>query len=298
MPTAGVMVDEVLGLLQAWASDESQSATLAGSMASGDLTGSNTGSGLATGMTVGINEIDRELIYVDSISGTNFTMPAWGRGYKSTTAVSHAAGARIISQPTFPRQKIFDYINETINRVFPDVYAVGSVELTTTFPKLTYSVPLAQWILNVKWLVPDGRSYWQAVLRWRVSPGGGTMFGDSGITVDVAEQIMPGRPIQFLYATQATALVNESDDFVTTTGLHSGMRDVIVLGAAAKAVAALELSRLQVTTVEQQNRSQQVAPSAALSAAKYLSSEYQTRLMEERQTLQRLYPPRVTREWI
>lgn len=304
MPTAGAMVDEMLGMLQSWSQDADQVTTLAASLGASDVAGQVTTSrGVATGLSPGQIEIDRELMYVDSVTpGTpnaSFTITPWGRGYRSTTATTHASGAKVTSQPTFPRQKLLDQMNQTINRVFPDIFATGSVELTTTVPQITYALPAdAQWVLGIKWLVPDARNYWKSVLRWRVSPGGGTLQGDTGITVDVADMMMPGQPIQFLYAYAPTPMVNESDDFVTTTGMGASLVDVIELGAAAKAVSALELSRLQTSSIEQQNRSQLVAPSAALTSSRFLDQEYQTRLMEERQALQRLYPPRVTREWI
>lgn len=298
--TAGSMIDETLGLLESWSLNEQQSATLAAPIVAGDVTGAITGArGIATGMTAGVIEIDRELIYADTVSDTGFTVPAWGRGYKSTTAASHAAGARIISQPTFPRQKIFDYLNQSISRVFPELYAVKSHETTTTFPVRTYNMPAdCMRILKIKWLVPDGRSYWQDVRRWRLSAGGGTQFGDMGISVDIAEEIQSGRPIQFLYAAQPSPLVNDTDVFGTTTGLGTGLVDVIEIGAAATAAQALEMARLQAGSIEQQARSSSSSPGEGMSAAQYLDKRFLQRVAEERQTLQVLYPPRITRGWM
>lgn len=298
--TAGSMIDETLGLLESWSLNEQQSATLAAPITSGDVTGTITGArGIATGMTAGVIEIDRELIYADTVSDTGFTVPPWGRGYKSTTAASHAANARIVSQPTFPRQKIFDYLNQSISRVFPELYAVKSYETTTSFPVRTYNMPAdCMRILKIKWQVPDGRLYWQDVRRWRLSPGGGTHFGDMGISVDIAEQIQSGRPIQFLYAAQPAPLVNDSDIFSTTTGLSTGLVDVIELGAAATAAQALEMARLQAGSIEQQARSGSSSPGEGMSAAQYLDKRFLQRVAEERQTLQVLYPPRITREWV
>lgn len=300
MPTCGQVIDETLALLQSWSLDQSQSTTLTSALTSSALTFPyDTAANIATGISAGMVEIDHELIYVENVDGTNATVPAWGRGYRSTTATSHSSGARVISQPTFPRQKTLDGINQMFERIFPRIFAVRSFETTTTQPIITYDLPDdAQWLLKARWQVPDGRLYWEDVRRWRVSSGGGTQFGDTGITVDVADYMQPGRPIQFLYAAKPTPLVNETDDFVTVTGLNAGLVDVVELGAATQLVTALELSRLQVSSIEQQNRSQLVAPSAALTSSRYLDTRFQERLEEERKALQRLYPPRITREWM
>lgn len=299
MITAGQMVDDVLGELAGWTLDEEQSTTLAADIGSTDLTFTVTANhGIALGVSPGILEIDSELFYCSNVTGNTVTIEPWGRGHKSTVATSHAAGARVVSQPTFPRAKVLDAMNQILNRIYPDVYAVKSIESTTTFPQITYPLPSdAEWLLNARWQVPDGRRYWETVDRWRMSPGGGTQFGDQGRTVDIADSMIPGRPLQILYAARPGALVSESDSFETVTGLDIAIRDVVTLGAATQMLPQLELSRLQMSSVEQQNRAQLVAPSAALTATNALERRFEQRLAEERRSLQRLYPPRVTGVW-
>ena len=296
--TAGLMIDEVIGTLQSWALDEEQSTTLAGDITDTDLTFNVTEArGTATVVSAGILEIEQELLFASHIDGTQVTVPPWGRGYKNTTPAAHSGGARIVSQPTFPRSKVLDAMNQVLERVFPQVFAVKSYETTATFPVRTYDIPDdAQFVVDAKWQVPDGSKGWMKIRQWRVSAGGGTQFGDglNGITVDVGEYIMPGRPIQFLYAAKPTPMPSESDVFSAVTGLDPGVRDVVTMGAAVALVMSQELSRLQVASVEQQNRSQLVAPSAALTSSRFLEQRFQTRLLEERKALQRRYPPRIS----
>lgn len=301
MPTLAKMIDETKGLLQSWASDEEQSTTLAGNIALGDLSFSVTNSsGVATGVSPGILEIDRELLYCDTagVDGSA-TVTAWGRGYLSTVAAAHLAGARVISQPSFPRAKVADAINQALFRVYPKVFAVKSFETTTTMPVITYDVPdNCQRVLSARWQRADGRRYWQDVDMIRQpQPGGGTQFGDSGVTVDIGDRMPSGRPLQIVYAAKPVALVNETDDFETVTGLDISIEDVVTTGAAVQMLIALELSRLQTSSVEQQNRSALVAPSAALIASGKLEQKFQIRLEEERKALQELYPPRIMRRW-
>jgi hypothetical protein len=292
--TTSKMIAATRGLLQSWSLDEEQSTTLAADMGVDDLSFTvTTARGIATGVSPGIIEVDEELMYCDSVSSTGGTITAWGRGHLSTVPAVHLAGTRLISQPTFPRAKILDEMNQAMARIFPDVFAVKVFNTTTTLPQITYDLPDdAEWVLAGKWQRPDGRLYWQSLQRMRMSP-----LGSDGVTVDVADRVLPGRPIQFIYAAKPSPLVNQSDDFETTTGLDIGIQDVVTLGAASALTVSQELSRLQMSSVEQQNRAQLVAPSAALTSSRYLGQLFQQRLDEERRSLQRLYPPRVNRSW-
>lgn len=303
MPTAGSMIDETIGLLQSWSLDSEQVTGLSASMLSTDLTFTVTAArGIATGVSPGIVEIDQELLYCDSVSNAGaVTVTSWGRGYKSTVPAAHAAGVKVTSQPTFPRYWVMQTLNETLQRIFPTVVAVKQLETTTTYPVSTYSLPaIAQDVLDARWQVPDGTQRWEGIKGWRMSSGGGTLTGDTNVSVDLPRRarIIPGRPIQFIYSTKPQLFVAETDDFVTQTGLNIALRDVVCLGAAAALTTSQELSRLQVSSIEQQNRSALVGPSAALTSSNFLEKRFTDRLAEERKAQQQLYPLRMSRSWI
>jgi hypothetical protein len=302
MSTVSKLIDETKGLLQSFSLDEEQATTLTADITSPTAQGFTIGQirGVATGASPGILEIGSELLFADSVGQDgSVTVPPWGRGYLNTTATTHTAGARVVSQPSFPRAKVLDALNSVLERIFPDLFAIRQVELTVTLPVITYALPAdAQSVLTAKWQVPDGRQYWQTVKHWRVSPGGGTIFGDQGVTVDIGDYMTPGRPLQIIYAAKPGQLVAETDDFTTVTGLTASIEDVVTLGAASLLTVSQELSRLQMSSVEQQNRAQLVAPSAALTSSRFLEQRYQQRLLEERKALQRLYPPRITGGWL
>lgn len=297
--TAGQMIDEIRRLLRF--GNQEQVTTLTQTMGSADASFSvPPARGIATGISAGLVEIDSELLFVEKV-GTDgvATVTPWGRGYESTTAAAHFAGARVVSQPAFPRAKVLDTVNDVLGRIYPSVFAVKQVETTTTYPRITYALPSdAERVLSAKWLVPGGDEYWRDVRRMRMSPGLGTQFGDAGRTVDVADAMMPGRPLQILYAARPAPLAAETDVFETVTGLASSIKDVVTIGAAAGALTiSQELSRLQTSSIEQQNRSQLVAPSAALTSSRFLDQRFQERLAEEHRSLLELFPPRITRSW-
>jgi hypothetical protein len=295
--TAGDLVEETLGLLESYSLDEEQSATLSADIGSADLTFTvNDARGIATGLSPGIVEIDSELFYVSSVDDTTATVEPWGRGYKKSTAAAHTAGSRVVSQPLFPRHLVLTALNETLNRVFPDVFAVKQTDKTVTVPVITYDMPDdTQWILEAAWQVPNGMQYWKSCKRVRLSPTSG-ISGLGDITADVADCMYPGAPLRFIYAASPVEFTSEADDW-SVCGLHDGMKDVIKYGAAVSPTISSELSRLQMATVEQQDRAKVVSESAALTTSRLLDQMFQQRLMEERKTLQRLYPPRVSGSW-
>jgi hypothetical protein len=297
--TVGKLIDKVLGELESWSLDEEQSTTLAAPLDATSLTLTvTTARGIATGITPGILEIDSEMLYADGVDGTNVSVVPWGRGYKSTTAASHAIGARVISQPTFPRAKVLDEMNDVLQRIFPKVWAVKALETTTTYPALSYDLPAdAQKVLTARWQLPDGRQYWRTVRRVRMQPGIGSTDDTDNPTAEIADAMIPGRPLEILYTAKPTQMTSEDAEFTTATGLPRGLEDVVVLGAAASMTTSQELSRLQTSSIEQQNRSQLVAPSAALTSSRYLEQRFQQRLAEERRSLQEKFPPRITGTW-
>lgn len=301
MPNAGDLVNEVLGMLQGYSADSDQVTTLKNTIGAGDTSFQVTivRSG-AMGLSPGVVEIDSELLYISAVgSDGTATVEPWGRGYDGTTAAAHAAGARVTSFPTYPRAKILDAINESVARTFPQLFVPAVYATTTTYPKNTYDLPdTAEWVIEARWLPPNGIGRWETIRRHRISQTLG-QAPDLGVTVDVGDSVIPGQPIEFTYAKRPALFTAESQDFVTTTGLAISARDLIVYGAAGgNPVVSQELSRLQTSSIEQQNRAGLVGPSAALTSSRYLEAKYQLRLKEETAALRRRYPVRLGRAWV
>lgn len=298
-PTAGDLVNEVLGLLQGYSADSDQVTTLKNSIGATDNSFQVTivRSG-AMGLSPGVVEIDSELLYVSAVgSDGTATVEPWGRGFNSSTPAAHSAGSKVTSFPTYPRVKVLDALNEAVSRVFPSLFVPAVYATTTTYPQVTYDLPdVAEWLVEARWLPPNGVGIWETIQRARVGQSKG-QTPDDGTTVDVGDRIIPGQPIEFTYAKRPTSFTAESDLF-TATGLPASARDLIVIGAAAGTlVASQELSRLQTSSIEQQNRAGLVGPDSALTSSRYLEAKYQLRLKEESAALRRRYPVRLGRAW-
>ena len=91
----------------------------------------------------GIIEIDDEMMWVDSYDrqANTLTIAPFGRGYNSTTAAAHSVNTKVIITPTYPRVAIKRAINDTVQAVYPKVFAVGSTPVSFLASRTTYPVP-------------------------------------------------------------------------------------------------------------------------------------------------------------
>jgi hypothetical protein len=252
--------------------------------------------GQAVGISPGAVEIDTEQLYVktvDQSTGVATLAAGFGRGFNGTTAVAHAAGAEVVSRPRFPRINIFNNINAAIGGLFPDLFAVQTAALTITYPSNTYTLPgpaRAQTILDIQWQHPLGD--WLPIFSYDIDKFDGTLRLGS-----LLSPITIGRPLRVIYTIEPSPFAASTDDFVAVTGLPASCADVVEFAVLAKMVAGLDISRAQLTSIEQSDRSRVVPPNAGITVGKYLMAEYQDRLRNEADSLRRQYPPRLRRKY-
>jgi hypothetical protein len=105
---------------------------------------------------------------------------------------------------------------------------------------------------------------------------------------------MIGRPLRIIYAVEPTQFTSEADNF-TVTGLPASCSDILTLGVVARMLPGLDISRAQLNSVEQSDRSRVVPPYAGVNAAKFVEAKYQMRLDNEKTNLRRLLKPRIVK---
>jgi len=292
MPTCGDLISECSAQLHGWGSTSDRVTPLTANILSTDTSFTvDFAFGQSVGITPGVIEIDAELLYVTSVdaaTGICQVANGFGRGYSSSKAIAHTAGAKVISRPKFPRIWLFKQINEIVGGVFPDIFQVNRATLTSTFPINSYVLPggiTPQVILDLQWQDPIGN--WQHPRSYDLDAYNGTLR--------LGYDAMIGRPVRVVYSSEPEPFTNEADDFVDTTGLPASCADVLTLGVVAKQVPALDISRAQNTSVEQSDRSRTVPPNQGVNIAKYLMAEYKDRLKNESAALRRQYGPRLVR---
>ena len=294
--TFAQMVDEVRSNLSGYTLRQDRISNLAnvGGISATDLA---IKIGSSDNLAKGIVEIDDELIWINSFDTTNLQLNAiagFGRGYGGTTPAPHAQNAMVTMTPTFPRVNVKKAINDTINSLYPKLFAVNKVTFTFNAAQVAYPLPDdARDILYVSWQTVGPSKEWLPVNRWRIDRMANVAAFNTTKTVNIYEKIMPGRTVQVYYSTIPNDLSNNTDDFATVTGLPETSRDVVTLGAAYRLLSYLDTGRINLSSAEADINDNKLPSTAGASASKYVFALYQNRLTEESNKLQDRFPIRV-----
>jgi hypothetical protein len=296
MATLKDMVDEVRSNLAGYTMRQDRITYLANSGGI-NTTATSITIGSSSNLAKGVIEIDEELLWIDSFDKTSSTLnviPGFGRGYSNTSPAPHAQYAQITLSPTFPRVNIKKAINDTINAVYPKIWAINS----TTFPfnpaQVAYPIPDdAQEILAVSWQTVGPSKEWLPVKRWREDKMANIGAFNTNKTISIYENITAGRTVQVWYSAQPNTLDSSTEDFADVTGLPESSRDVITLGAAYRLLSYLDAGRINLTSAESDSADSKLPSSAGVSASKYLFALYNQRLQDESMKLQNKYPTKI-----
>lgn len=294
------LIDDTQLNIQGFTYRQDRATYLTAACTSGDLV-------LSVGSTdnigKGIIEIDSEMMWVDAYDrqANTITIAPFGRGYNSSVAASHSANTKVIITPTYPRVAVAQALNDTLNAVYPKVFATGSKDLTFLASRTTYQIPSeAIQILSMAWQTVGPTKEWLPVRQWRWDPiaAQGAWTPDStdtanARTVSLYDNILPGRTVHCVYAKLPDPMTSESDNFEAVTGLPSSMRDVVILGAAYRLAAFIDPARISITSAAADEYDTKRPYGAASSVAKQLQAFFMQRLEEESLKQKLQFPVRV-----
>lgn len=293
MSTFSELTDSTLLYLSGFSNAQEQATYLTSGVSASDLTLPVAD---ATALSRGLVEIGDELMWVDDVNATALTavVPPYGRGFRSTTAATHASGSRVVSAPLFPRQLVKNAINETIASLYPTLWGTGETTFTFQTNVSTYALPAgAKGVLSVHWQDFDEPTEWHDVRRYDVDPNASTAVFPTGASITIKDFVVVGRTVKVVYLKQPTALSSASDVFTTVTGLPASCEDLVRLGASYRMVMLIEAPHLAGMSAEA-DFSQNVRPAgAAANLSRYLLQNYQLRLQQEENKLNALYPVRI-----
>ena len=255
-----------------------------------------------TNISRGLVEIGDEMILVskfDRSTGTvTVTAGVNGRGAEGTTPAAHSTNDIVTDDPMYPRARIKEAINDTINATFPDLWVLGEYEFPKIAARYEYPVPVeVEDVLKVTVNTIGPSAVWFPLSSWRFNPVASTTSGQvkptptpTGKTIQIMRDfIVPGRNIRVTYMKKPNPMTSDSDDFEITTGYPERYVDMITYGAMWRLLPAYESARLQQSAIEATERAPLVPTGAGSSASKYYLALYQQRLQEERLRLQRLF---------
>jgi hypothetical protein len=247
-----------------------------------------------TVLTRGIVEIDEELIWIDSFDRTTniATIPAYGRGFRNTEPAPHTVGTRVTIAPSFPRSVIRKNINLAIDGVYPDLFGTYYTTFTFQAARTTYTLPQeAIDVIGASWQTIGPSLEWLPIRHYRMDKMANPLTWNSGKTVSIREGIIPGRTVMVTYTKKPSNLQFDTDDF-DQTGLPESAREVIILGAAYRTAAYLDMGRVPAATAEADSQQTNDPIGSAANISRYMYQLYQQRLQVEVRRLQEQFPPR------
>ena len=294
MPTLNEMVDEVRSSLAGYTLRQDRITYLTSAI---NTTDTAITIGSSSNLAKGIIEIDDELIWIDNFSQTSSTLnaaPGFGRGYQGTTPSPHSQYAQITLTPTFPRTMIKKAINDVINSLYPKLWSVASVTFTFNASQTTYALPDdLESILYMSWQTTGSSLEWLPINRWRADPMANVAAFNTQNTVNIYENIQPGRTVQVWYTTTPNTLDNNTDDYADVTGLPGSSAEVVILGACYKLLSYVDAGRINLSSAEADLNDTKIPSTAGVSASRYIFALYQQRLNDEALKLQDKYPIRI-----
>jgi hypothetical protein len=300
MPTLEQLIDEVKTNLQGYSLRQDR-ITYVNNTAGLTTTSLEIQVGSSDNLAKGLIEIDNELIWVDSFNKTTNTLNVMGaptnpigRGFQGTTASPHARYAQVTLAPTFPRVSIQKAINDTIRSLYPKLFAVSSTSFTFNASQVTYPLPDdAREVLYMRWQTTGPSLEWLPIKRWRFDPLANTATFNTQKTINIYENIQPGRTIKVWYTMVPDTMDNTTDDFVDVTGLPESCQDVIVYGASYRLLSFLDAGRINLSSAEADLNDTKIPSSAGSAMSKYVFALFQQRLQEEALKLSDQFPIRL-----
>ena len=294
MPTLNEMVDEVRSSLAGYTLRQDRISYLKTAINTTDLALSI---GSSANLAKGVIEVDDELIWIDNFSQTNSVLnaaPGFGRGYQGTTASPHAQYAQVTLSPTFPRLMIKKAINDVINSLYPKLWAVASTTFTFNASQTTYALPDdLESILYMSWQTTGSSLEWLPINRWRADPMANIATFNTTNTVNIYENIQPGRTVQVYYTTTPNTLDANTDDYADVTGLPDSSVEVVILGACYKLLSYVDSGRINLSSAEADLNDTKIPSTAGVASSRYIYALYQQRLNDEALKLQDKFPIRI-----
>ena len=243
----------------------------------------------------GYIQIDDEIVFVnntDNVSNT-LTLPPWGRAQRGTTATEHSTNTKVTVSPLFPRQEIKNAINDTINAMYPSVFAVGSYDFDYVAARLSYSIPAAvENVLSVTYSTIGPSKEWFPVRGWQIDRTADTDAFSNGKSLSIYSEIVPGQTVHVSYSKRPTLLVNNNDNYETVTGFPSYSEDVVIYGAAFRMISFLDPSRLGPQSAAADILDGVRPQGSGQNTARFLYNIYQQRLNEVADNQRRQHPIR------
>jgi hypothetical protein len=292
MSTFGQLADRVEAVLHGY-TENTESATWLVSSANSTTTTLSVYDASVIGR--GYVQIDDEIVFVnttDNVANT-LTLAPWGRAQRGTTAAAHSSNAKVTMAPLFPRNEIKNAINNTIDAMYPSIFALGTYDFDYVAAQYSYQIPAAvQNVLSVTYSTVGPSKEWFPARAWQLDRVADSDAFATTKSLSIYSEIVPGQTVHVSYSKRPTLLVNDSDDYETVTGFPSYSEDVAIYGAAFRMISFLDPSRLGPQSAAADMLDGVRPTGSGQNAARFLYNIYTQRLNEVANNQRRQHPIR------
>jgi hypothetical protein len=243
----------------------------------------------------GYVQIDDEIVFVNSTDNVANTLniAPWGRAQRGTTAATHDQNAKVTMAPLFPRQEIKNAINNTIDAMYPMVFAIGTYDFDYVAAQYSYEIPAAvQNVLSVTYSIVGPTKEWFPARGWQLDRTADSDAFATTKSLSIYSGIIPGQTIHVVYSKRPTLLTSDNQEYETVTGFPSYSEDVVVYGAAFRMISFLDPSRLGPQSAAADILDGVRPNGSGQNASRFLYNIYQQRLNEVANNQRRQYPIR------
>jgi hypothetical protein len=243
----------------------------------------------------GYIQIDDEIVFVNSTDNVanTLTIAPWGRAQRGTTAAAHDQNAKVTMAPLFPRQEIKNAINNTIDAMYPMVFAVGTYDFDYIAAQYSYEIPAAvQNVLSVTYSIVGPTKEWFPARGWQLDRTADSDAFETTKSLSIYSGIIPGQTIHVVYSKRPTLLTSNNQEYETVTGFPSYSEDVVVYGAAFRMISFLDPSRLGPQSAAADILDGVRPTGSGQNASRFLYNIYTQRLNEVANNQRRQYPIR------
>jgi hypothetical protein len=194
-----------------------------------------------------IVEIERELVLVGSVTGTSpaLTLGSLKRGLLGTTAVAHADQVFITLAPEYGRQSVFDAINDSIDDLWPFLWAV----LTTIIPTGSSWVDVGEDVEEVLGVMVQNGSGWTTIHAGMYELLIDFPLASSGRAIQYSPGVPTNKGAIIKYKAKPLRATTESQTLVSLN-IDPSWERAITVGAAAALLrgADIESASLEFVT--------------------------------------------------
>ena len=285
------MIEEVARKLQSYTGFVGTYATLAEPITASASTFTLSGAVFADGSGIQPNsliEIGTEIIFIQAIDRSTGAVTGALRGFKGSTPTAHSAGAGVEADPQFFRFDIITSINDTINNLYPSVFAMKAITVTPQARQMEFDLPATTLqVVSVQYKSHVSNQGYRTSLNWTFDSVGSNSTGKSLSILDHYRN----QPIQIIVFVEPTALAIGQD--FTVSGLESWLKETVIFGACWRLISFIDVYKAT-NTAQVSGMNNSVAPiGSGTNLAKYFLGMYQQALEQARQKQQKRFPAKI-----